>query len=61
MGLLKNVSEWLSGKKTYLLVLLALLVLLGNVLGYFSETVTTELLSVLGFSSIAAVRSAIKK
>jgi hypothetical protein len=53
--------NFLSGKKTYLLGLGALVVLAAYFLGYVDEAVANNILTVLGFGSIISLRAAISK
>jgi hypothetical protein len=53
--------EWLRGKKTYIVTILAGLVLAGYLLGWLDEKTTDALLVMLGFGGLAALRAGVRK
>lgn len=61
MKYLKQVADFLSGKKTYIVAILVSLVILANQLGYLDVETTNILLGLLGASGLAALRAGVSK
>lgn len=59
MQIVNNFVAFLKGKKTYILVILGVGTVLAQHYGYLSSSNEQQALWVLGFGSIAAVRSAL--
>lgn len=53
--------DFLRGKKTYLFAGLGALLTLGHLLGWVNLEVYQELMALLGFGSVAALRAGMKK
>jgi hypothetical protein len=56
-----KILAFLKGKKTYGLVVLALIVIGLNLLGYISVELANTLLGLLGFGAFATLRSSVGK
>ena len=59
MQTVNKIVAFLKGKKTYILVILGVGTVLAKHYGYLSASYEQQALWVLGFGSIAAVRSAL--
>ncbi len=59
MNTLNNLVAFLQGKKTYILVVLGLLTVLAEHFNKISTSTEQQALWVLGFGTVAAVRSAL--
>ena len=52
--------DYLKGKKTYILAVVALITIAGNLLGYIDADTANVLLTVFGFGGLITLRSALK-
>lgn len=55
-----KILELLRGKKTYILITIAGLVIAGYLAGFIDESAANNILTVLGFGSLLTIRTAIK-
>lgn len=58
---MNKLEQFLQGKKTFLTVLAACGVMFLKLMGYVNEPIADNILVILGFTSAAAVRAAIKR
>lgn len=61
MTVIKTIVDFLKGKKSYILAGLGVLTVLANHYSYISSSTEQQILLILGFGTVAALRAGIAK